>query len=713
MFKHSQSSIAIYLALALPGVAIAEMQVSGYLKNETAIFTNAGQLTGAALGMLDNDRHEAFDLLKFQNQARLFINNEVSENTSWHADLNFIYDTEGVNSHYRGHQNYTAYDYLRELYLDTEAAGWLLRLGKQQVVWGTADGIKLLDIINPTDFRELNQDTMEDSRIPIWMLNAEHDVGDNGNIQFIIAQHEENKIPGLNGNGDAGQAFLMKGVDSLTGRVNGFLHVAPNLAQVAQSFSAAAQFGMINGSPSPLGLAPFTGMTVDGFAGMPVTATQQGIFLPNSPNFNPNNAMPGYIPLNQITQQGAPVPGSGRGNNNTTNLMAVNGAYPNNVSWNIARPTSAFEYMSNASFATFNTFSGNAEHQAATTRYRTDKPDDFDLNYGARYRGFSDSGLNFSLNYFYHYDANPGIDMSWHDAVTGQQLATELRAPGTVLDPRSGAALPDGALISRDQVPNTIDPFGSNTTTVLLRNPATNQYYGAFNPDLMGALGSNGLSSHGAELRFTEHYQRVHSLGASFDYAFDTDFAPVVVRGEFLYDKDTLQPIVDKRLLAIGDLEGALRMQKGDMFKYVLGAEVNVMKNLLVSAQFIQFINLDYQDEQRTCRSQTGISFDCSRYSGDFPTLHMGNGLAKGNEFDNFFSLFLSKPFGPSQEHRWNNIIIYEQDGGWWNRFDIEYSFKDDLIGSFEWNHYWGDENTTFGQFEDSSSLQVGLKYLF
>jgi RimJ/RimL family protein N-acetyltransferase len=89
------------------------------------------------------------------------------------------------------------------------------------------------------------------------------------------------------------------------------------------------------------------------------------------------------------------------------------------------------------------------------------------------------------------------------------------------------------------------------------------------------------------------------------------------------------------------------------------------------------------------------------------------NGLRKGYENKEFYSLFLSKPFGPSQLGRWNNIIIYEEGDGWWNRFDVEYSFTDKLIGSAEVNWYWGNEDRTmFGQFEDSSNLQVGIKYL-
>lgn len=712
MFKHNSLSIAVCVALALPGAALAEVEFSGYLKNETSFFVREGQITNQAKTMLDEDEHNAFDVLKFQNQARFFLNGDLGESSSWHADINFIYNTEPDRQFWRGNELYTAYDYLRELYLDSELAGWSLRLGKQQVVWGTADGIKLLDIINPTDFRELNQDTMEDSRIPLWMLNAERDIGDTGNIQFVAAQRSENVIPGFNANGDSGLPFILLGVDSITGGVNGFLNIAPRLSNVSSSFSNAAMGGLFTGSFNPAGLVPFTGLTVDGFASSP---NIQGFQCPPTGcdgTQTPVSFGPGDVVLNDITQNGL-FSGDPNGNDNVTNLMPITGPTPPDVNWNPSDSSSAFEYMSNATFSTFNTFAGNQQHSAARTDWVIDTPDDWNLNYGTRYNGSTDGGLNFSLNYFYHYDANPAVDLSWHDSVTRQQLVTELRGRGTVLDPSTGAALPDGALIPRDNAPSNIAPDGSNTATVLLRNPVTNQYYGGTNPDLISTLGSAGLSPNGAILRFTEHYERIHSIGASFDYAFDTAATPIVVRGEFLYAKDTLQPVVDKRLLALGDLPGALRSEEQDMFKYVLGAEVNVFTNLLISGQFIQFINLDFKDTKRTCTTQSGNPFDCSLYTADPTSLHLSNGLQKAYEYDTFGSLFLSKPFGPSQEHRWNNITIYERGGGWWNRFDVEYTFLDELIGSVEWNQYWGDENTTFGQFEKSSNLQVGLKYIF
>ena len=711
MFKRTVLRHSMVLALALPPVVLAEVEVSGYLKNETAVFTREGQVTGEASSMLDDEGHDKGELAKFENSARIFLNGYIGEESSWHADINLIYDAEAATSDYKGHENYSQYDYLRELYVDTNAAGWDFRLGKQQVVWGTADGIKLLDIINPTDFRELNQAPQEDSRIPVWMINAERNVGENGNIQFIVSQFQENRIPGLNADGDSGHPFILKGVDTITGRVNGFLNVAPRLANVAFSFSDAAIAGIFTGDFNPLGLVPFTGLTVDGFAS---DDDIQAFVCPDGGCDGTQAAVsfgPGDVVLNDITQNGL-EPGDPNGNNNVTNLMPITGPTPPEVDWRPSSASSAFEYMSNATFATFNTFAGNQQHSAATTQYVVDSPDDLHLNYGARFKSSTDGGLNFSFNYFYHYDANPSVDLSWHDAVTGQQLVTELRGQGTVLDPATGAVLADGPLVSPDDVPNDIAATGDNTTTVLLRNPVTNQYYGATDPDPLGSLGSTGLSPNGTELRFTEHYQRIHSIGGSFDTALDTA-VPLVLRGELLYDKDVRVPVVDKRLLAIGDLEGALRTEKQDMFKYVLGGDITVWTNLLVSAQFIQFINLDFEDTERTCTTQTGIRFDCSRYTADQASLHLNNGLKQGEEYKEFYSLFFSKPFGDSQEHRWNNITIHEEGGGWWNRLDVEYTFTDTLFGSAEWNHYWGDEDTTFGQLAKSSSLQLGVKWIF
>ena len=74
---------------------------------------------------------------------------------------------------------------LREMYWDYSGDSIYWRVGKQQVVWGEADGLKLLDVINPQSFREFILDDFDDSRIPLWMLNVEYSLDNGGVIQSL------------------------------------------------------------------------------------------------------------------------------------------------------------------------------------------------------------------------------------------------------------------------------------------------------------------------------------------------------------------------------------------------------------------------------------------------------------------------------------------------------------------------------------------------
>ncbi len=170
--------------------------------------------------------------------------------------------------------------------------------------------------------------------------------------------------------------------------------------------------------------------------------------------------------------------------------------------------------------------------------------------------------------------------------------------------------------------------------------------------------------------------------------------------------------MVDRGALADGDLTTGLKSEKADFFKYVIGLDATVFTNLLVSGQFIQFRNLDYVDKGCNYTTQGGATASCAKYTGDPATMGLDNGMNKAEENKEFYSLFLSKPFGENQLGRVNNIIIYEEGGGYWNRLDAEYTLSDEIVLTGEFNHYWGDEDTTFGQFNNSSNIQVGIKYI-
>ncbi len=60
-----------------------------------------------------------------------------------------------------------------------------LTLGKQQTVWGEADGLKVLDVVNPQSFRELWAEDFEASRIPLWTANLDLQLGSTSELQLI------------------------------------------------------------------------------------------------------------------------------------------------------------------------------------------------------------------------------------------------------------------------------------------------------------------------------------------------------------------------------------------------------------------------------------------------------------------------------------------------------------------------------------------------
>lgn len=66
---------------------------------------------------------------------------------------------------------------LREFYYENGVGDWYLTLGKQQVVWGKADGLKVLDVVNPQSFREFILEDFDVSRIALWTVNLERPIG--------------------------------------------------------------------------------------------------------------------------------------------------------------------------------------------------------------------------------------------------------------------------------------------------------------------------------------------------------------------------------------------------------------------------------------------------------------------------------------------------------------------------------------------------------
>ncbi|HVK94758.1 MAG TPA: DUF1302 family protein [Noviherbaspirillum sp.] len=72
----------------------------------------------------------------------------------------------------------------RELYMVTNVDAWNLSFGLQQVVWGKADNLRVLDQVNPVDFRDFVLPDLNDYRKPVWMLRGNRNIGD-WNVELL------------------------------------------------------------------------------------------------------------------------------------------------------------------------------------------------------------------------------------------------------------------------------------------------------------------------------------------------------------------------------------------------------------------------------------------------------------------------------------------------------------------------------------------------
>jgi hypothetical protein len=430
--KKTKITLSIALAAVFSSsVAFAEAEVTGKIVHESAKFTTSGTTIGAATA-------HGKDAFKQETSARIYIDGEVNDDATYHVELNLMKDGK-AGANYDGNESYTQRDVLREAYVDTQQGDWAIRAGKQQVVWGTADGMKLLDAINPTDFSEMAQNQMEDSRIPVWMVNAETTNTDGSEFQVVISQPKSNFIAGLStiennsvrattvtrdnsngmGNGyassvkttsavDQGQAFIMKGVDSISGSSNGILNIVPELAEVAHTFSGLAS-AFTNNYGVGFHLENWGHATVEEFVNNNGAGAQFAGACP-AYGVGDGTTASAYC-LQQIAENT---------NLGATNLLsgmdssATSGA----GTWDQTTPDTAFEYMPDATFKTFATFAN------ASSKYIREGADT-SANASLRYKNATANGVNYSLNFMNTNDANPHIDLEWQNASGETLLVSE------------------------------------------------------------------------------------------------------------------------------------------------------------------------------------------------------------------------------------------------------------------------------------------------
>jgi hypothetical protein len=152
-----------------------EIHLGGYLKNETAYrFQDPTAFT------------------KIRNIVFLEGKVDLRTNLHFYASGWAWYDAAYIYSSYdtinpptdpnfplafvsrRKREDYRYYSELREVYFDIAFSNLDLRIGKQIVVWEELLGFRIIDEINPLDFREFILPDLVDFRIPLWTVKADY-----------------------------------------------------------------------------------------------------------------------------------------------------------------------------------------------------------------------------------------------------------------------------------------------------------------------------------------------------------------------------------------------------------------------------------------------------------------------------------------------------------------------------------------------------------
>jgi len=136
--------------------AETNIDINGYLRQETGV-------------LLDEDT----ELGLMKNTLNLDLTYRNDDETIGAKATPFIY-------HYRN-------DYemdLREIYIDLYLDTMDIRIGKQQIIWGKADGVFITDVVSPKDLSEFLTRDFDEIRIGVTSLKLDYYLGNN-TFEFV------------------------------------------------------------------------------------------------------------------------------------------------------------------------------------------------------------------------------------------------------------------------------------------------------------------------------------------------------------------------------------------------------------------------------------------------------------------------------------------------------------------------------------------------
>lgn len=165
-----------------------DLTITGYLKNETYIRAWHGpDDIMSSRNVFNLDLDASFPGIPILRRGFIKLRPFYDTVFDWENE-----GTGGGSSKLRRHfqDNFGVADdwdpLLRECWVDLSLGNLDARLGRQLVSWGKSDGIYMLDLINPFNWRNGCVFEEEDTKIPLWMANFNYHVTSTQILQFLF-----------------------------------------------------------------------------------------------------------------------------------------------------------------------------------------------------------------------------------------------------------------------------------------------------------------------------------------------------------------------------------------------------------------------------------------------------------------------------------------------------------------------------------------------
>jgi len=174
------------------------MAVHGHAQSDDWQWTGEIGYTGswytdeaAPFGPFGTAIHESGKMNRSAFSVDVKFDGQLQPDLSVHGWLTLEHDAKDAHALLLDHRSTEP---VRELYVQHTRGLWQLTAGKQRLDWGNSKGIRLLDRINPTDWKNFNPDTLNYDSLGLWMLSAGYALSDAARLELVLSEQADGVV---------------------------------------------------------------------------------------------------------------------------------------------------------------------------------------------------------------------------------------------------------------------------------------------------------------------------------------------------------------------------------------------------------------------------------------------------------------------------------------------------------------------------------------